>query len=85
MEEQSESALENPGQRGGKVPYGLTSRELTVLRLLAGGLSDKEIARDLEISKLTVHKHVANILTKMKAASRTEASVRALREGIVEE
>ena len=47
-------------------------------------LTDKEIARELVISPLTVHKHVANILGKMNAASRTEAGVRALREGLLD-
>ena len=65
-------------------PYGLTFRELTVLHLVAAGRADKEIARELGISPLTVHKHVANILGKMNAASRTEAGVRALREGLLD-
>jgi PAS domain S-box-containing protein len=62
-------------------PYRLTFREFTVLHLVATGRADKEIAGELVISPLTVHKHVANILAKMTAASRTEAGVRALREG----
>jgi PAS domain S-box-containing protein len=66
-----------------KNPYGLTFREFTVLHLVSGGQSDKEIAAELGISPLTVHKHVASILSKMSAASRTEAGVRALREGLV--
>ncbi len=65
-------------------PYGLTFRELTVLHLVAVGRSDKEIATELVISPQTVHKHVANILAKMDAASRTEAATRALREGLLE-
>jgi DNA-binding NarL/FixJ family response regulator len=64
--------------------YGLTFRELTVLHLVAAGQSDKEIATALGISPLTAHKHVANILDKMVAASRTEAGVRALREGLLD-
>ena len=65
-------------------PYGLTFREFTVLHLVAAGRADKEIARELVISPLTVHKHVANILGKMNAASRTEAGIRALREGLLD-
>ena len=65
-------------------PYGLTFREFTLLHLVAAGRADKEIARELDISPLTVHKHVANILSKMNAASRTEAGVRALREGLLD-
>ena len=64
--------------------YGLTFRELTVLHLVAAGESDKEIASVLGISPLTVHKHIANILGKMGASCRTEAGVRALREGLLE-
>ena len=65
-------------------PYRLTFRELTVLHLIARGLADKEIAGELGISPFTVHKHVANILSKMNAASRTEAGVRAQREGLLD-
>jgi len=64
--------------------YGLTFRELAVLHLVAAGESDKEIATVLSISPLTAHKHIANILEKMGAASRTEAGVRALREGLLD-
>jgi PAS domain S-box-containing protein len=64
--------------------YGLTFRELAVLHLVAAGESDKEIATVLGISPLTAHKHLANILDKMGAASRTEAGVRALREGLLD-
>ena len=64
--------------------YGLTFREFTVLHLVAAGKADKEIAYELGISPLTVHKHVANILGKMNAASRTEAAARALREGLLD-
>lgn len=64
-------------------PYRLTAREITVLHLVASGKTDKQIAGDLGISPLTVHKHVANILGKMDASSRTQAGVRALREGLL--
>jgi len=67
----------------GKNPYGLTFREFTVLHLAANGEADKEIAEGLGISTFTVSKHVANILGKMAASSRTEACVRALREGLL--
>jgi PAS domain S-box-containing protein len=67
----------------GKNPYGLTFREFTVLHLVANGAADKEIADQLGISTFTVSKHVANILGKMAASSRTEACVRALREGLL--
>jgi PAS domain S-box-containing protein len=62
---------------------GLTFRELTVLQLVVAGKSDKEVSVALGISPLTASKHVGNILRKMDAASRTEASVTAVREGLV--
>lgn len=65
-------------------PYGLTFREFTVLNLVAAGKADKEIALELGISLLTVHKHVGAILGKMHASSRTDAAARALREGLLE-
>lgn len=65
--------------------YGLTFREFTVLHHVAAGRSDKEIGLELGISPLTVGKHVANILSKMEAVSRTEAGVRAEREGLLDE
>ena len=64
--------------------YGLTFRELTVLHLVASGRADKEIAVTLGISSQTVNKHVARILHKMGASSRTEAGVRAIKDQIVE-
>ena len=64
--------------------YGLTIRELTVLHLVATGKADKEIARELGISPLTIHKHLSNILGKMHASSRTEAGIRAIRDGLVD-
>jgi len=63
--------------------YGLTYRELTILHLVAEGSADKQIAESLGISTYTVNKHVANILGKMNAVSRTEAGVRAIREGML--
>ena len=63
--------------------YGLTFREFTVLHHIVTGETDKVIAAALGISPLTVHKHVASILAKMQATSRTEAGVRALRERLL--
>jgi PAS domain S-box-containing protein len=64
-------------------PYGLTYRELAILHLVAEGSADKQIAESLGVSTYTVNKHVGNILGKMNAASRTEAGVRAIREGLL--
>jgi PAS domain S-box-containing protein len=78
--EELESRAENAMRRGNA--FGLTFRELTVLYLMAAGRADKEIGFQLGISSRTASKHVENILQKMGVGSRTEASVRALREGL---
>ena len=82
VREELENRVERQMERGNS--YGLTFRELTALHLVAAGKADKEIGHELGISPLTVHKHLANILSKMGAASRTEAGVRALREGLLD-
>ena len=63
--------------------YSLSQRELVVLESVALGLTDKQIAHKLGISPDTVRKHVAAVRRKMGASSRTEASVRAVREGLL--
>ena len=60
----------------------LTAREVDVLRLIARGLTNQEIAEDLVISVATVYTHVSNILAKLHLASRTQAALYALKEGI---
>ena len=61
----------------------LTDREVEVLKLVARGLSNQEIAEGLVISVATVYTHVSNILAKLHLASRTQAALYALREGFV--
>jgi DNA-binding NarL/FixJ family response regulator len=61
----------------------LTARELEVLRLIAAGLRNKEIAGQLNISEETVQGHVKNILAKLDVHDRTEAVAVAVRRGIV--
>lgn len=63
---------------------GLTERELEVLRLIARGMSNKLIARELVVSEKTVKTHVSNILAKLHLADRTQAALYAVREGIAE-
>jgi DNA-binding NarL/FixJ family response regulator len=63
----------------------LTEREREVLGLVAQGKANKEIARQLEISERTVRTHVSSILGKLGLASRTQAALYALREGLVPE
>jgi NarL family two-component system response regulator LiaR len=63
-------------------PDPLSVRELEVLRLLAQGKSNREIADRLVITELTVRTHVSNILGKLHLASRTQAALWALKEGL---
>jgi DNA-binding NarL/FixJ family response regulator len=62
---------------------GLSAREIEVLRLVAQGLIDREIAAALFISPRTVTTHVTHILDKLSVSTRTEAAAYALREGII--
>ena len=61
----------------------LTERELEVLELVAAGLGNKEVASRLEISEHTVKFHVASIMGKLGAGSRTEAVTLAIRQGMI--
>jgi DNA-binding CsgD family transcriptional regulator len=71
--------------RGPAYPNGLTSREVEVLRLIATGKSNRDIAETLCISANTVANHVRSILTKTSTANRTEAAAYALRHDLLEE
>jgi DNA-binding NarL/FixJ family response regulator len=62
----------------------LTSRELEVLRLVAAGKPNKQIAAELAISERTARTHVSRILQKLGLSSRTQAALWAVREGLVE-
>jgi len=64
-------------------PVDLTERETEVLRLLAQGQSNKQIAHSLHISEKTVKTHVSNILSKLGVQSRTQATLYAIRIGLV--
>jgi NarL family two-component system response regulator LiaR len=65
-----------------RTPDPLTPRELEVLQLVARGLENVEIAESLVISEATVRTHVSNIMSKLHLASRTQAALYALREGL---
>jgi len=62
----------------------LTKREMDVLRLIARGMANKEIADALVISEKTVKTHVSNILQKLHLADRTQAALYAVKQGLVE-
>jgi len=64
-------------------PHGLTAREVEVLRLVAAGKTDRQIAEELIISINTVGNHVRSILSKTNSANRTEAATYAARQDIV--
>lgn len=64
-------------------PEALTARETDVLRLLAEGKANKEIAHALDIGEKTVKTHVSNILAKLSVQSRTQAALYAARIGLV--
>ena len=61
----------------------LTERELEVLRLIAQGLNNQQIAQQLTISEKTVKTHVSNILGKLHVDDRTQAAIYALKKGLV--
>ena len=73
--------LSSPSERL-PTPDPLTQREVEVLRLVAQGQDNREIAEKLVISEATVRTHVSNILAKLHLASRTQAALYALREGL---
>jgi DNA-binding NarL/FixJ family response regulator len=75
------SIVEADGQAGEL--QSISARELEVLRLLAGGKSNKEIARQLDVSPNTVKTHVANLFEKLGARRRTEAILRARELGVI--
>jgi DNA-binding NarL/FixJ family response regulator len=64
-------------------PDALTPREIAILRLLAGGYSNGEIARALEIALGTVKNHISSILSKLGVRDRTRAVLKALKSGYI--
>ncbi|HEY5625020.1 MAG TPA: PAS domain S-box protein, partial [Dehalococcoidia bacterium] len=81
LREETEAQAEEGMKRASE--YGLTFREITVLSLIARGKSDKEIAALLGLSPFTVNKHSSNLVRKLGSRSRSQASARAVREGII--
>jgi DNA-binding NarL/FixJ family response regulator len=65
------------------VPDALTPREIEILRLLAGGYSNREIAKAIFVAEGTVKNHISNILSKLGVRDRTRAVLRALQLGLM--
>ncbi len=65
------------------LPDGLTEREVQVLRLVAGGRTNNEVAAELVLSIRTVERHIGNIYPKIGARGRADATVYALSQGLV--
>lgn len=80
---QQKKSSPKPGRSQGASLESLTPRELEVLRVLAQGQSNPEIARSLVISRGTVKVHVQNIITKLGVSDRTQAVVRAIEMGLL--
>jgi DNA-binding CsgD family transcriptional regulator/tetratricopeptide (TPR) repeat protein len=82
---ETRAAAARPGGASGSAGAAsdLSPRELEVLRLVAQGLSDADIAERLVVSPHTVHRHVANIRSKLRLSSRTAAVAYATREGLL--
>jgi len=76
------STLASPRRSALVYPNGLTQREVEVLRLIASGKSNNDIAEELFISLRTVANHVTSILNKIGASNRTEAAIYATRHGL---
>ena len=75
---------EGKGRRKSMLEHDLTEREITVLRLVADGKTNKEIANVLDLSEKTVKNHVRNIFHKLHVYDRTQAAILAIRKGIIE-
>ena len=73
----------SPQQEGGH-PDGLSTREIQVLRLIAAGRSNRDIAEELVIASGTVARHVSNMLTKTSLSNRTELAAYAVARGLID-
>jgi pimeloyl-ACP methyl ester carboxylesterase/DNA-binding CsgD family transcriptional regulator len=74
--------LGTPGSDQAAVPSGLTRRESEILRLLAQGMSSREIGRELTLASRTVERHVSNVYRKIGAHNRAQATAFAIERGL---
>ena len=81
--EAAERQLQAVHQMGPRFPGGLTAREVSVLRLVAAGRRNPEIARDLALSDKTIANHLTSIFTKLEVDNRAAAAAFAVRHGLV--
>lgn len=79
---QSQLVSEVSGKKDHSPLEDLTSREVDILKLIAGGRSNKEIANDLSLTEGTVKGYVSNVLAKLGVQDRTQAALFAVREGL---
>lgn len=83
LQKPSSQVVTEPEPKKTNNSYGLTERELDVLELMVEGLSNPQIADKLVITKATAKAHVHSILQKLCVSSRTQATVTAMKEGLV--
>lgn len=83
LQKPSSNVVTEPEPKKSNNSYGLTERELDVLELMVEGLSNPQIADKLVITKATAKAHVHSILQKLCVSSRTQATVTAMKEGLV--
>ncbi len=83
LQRPSAKVVTEPEPKKSNNSYGLTERELDVLELMVEGLSNPQIADKLVITKATAKAHVHSILQKLCVSSRTQATVTAMKEGLV--
>jgi NarL family two-component system response regulator LiaR len=84
MANESEPSARAPEKSQDPMPEGITPREVEVLRLLAQGRTNLQIAQDLAVSRGTIKSHVQNIIAKLGVSDRTQAAVRAIELGILD-
>ena len=78
----ADAGRRDPPRARQSLPGGLTAREAEVLRLVAAGQTDRQIAAVLVVSEATVGRHLANIYAKLGVSSRAAATAFALRAGL---